>query len=207
MLTSEQIRAARAILRLEQSELAELAGVHVETIKRLEGQTGSIRATEETILAVGAALIRAGVAFIEPSPPEDGPGVRLVLDKTKILLQELVDEVVQEVTANLHHALIVQVQKDPKFFQRDVDQKAKIVAAEADYIIRCVFQNIHDHGSRTTAAPRKHNVDVPFYGGSFSTDVVVKPAGKPGSRAGRASKASERSPHPHMMREQPKEKK
>ena len=35
-LTREQLRAARAMLKIEQSELAELSGVSVETIKRLE---------------------------------------------------------------------------------------------------------------------------------------------------------------------------
>jgi transcriptional regulator with XRE-family HTH domain len=192
MLTAEQIRAARAILRLEQSELAELARVHVETIKRLEGQTGPLRATEETILAVGAALRRAGDEFISATP-EDGPGVRLAVDKTKILLEELINEVVDEVSAALHAALRVQAQKDPKFFERDVGQKAKLVTADANYIIRCVFKHIHDHGSRTTV-PRIQNKNIgpgspesPLYGGP-SSEAVVKPAGKPGSRAGRASK-------------------
>jgi hypothetical protein len=35
MLTSEQVRAVRALLRCDQSLLAEKAGVSVETIKRL----------------------------------------------------------------------------------------------------------------------------------------------------------------------------
>ncbi|MDU6138645.1 helix-turn-helix transcriptional regulator, partial [Bradyrhizobium sp.] len=42
MLTSEQIRAARAMLRIEQRDLAEKSGVSLETIKRIERTPGPI---------------------------------------------------------------------------------------------------------------------------------------------------------------------
>ena len=75
-LTGEQLRAARALLRMEQSTLAAAAGVSVETIKRLEAMEGPVRATRvDTLDAVIAALERAGVEFIHAD--NSGPGVRL----------------------------------------------------------------------------------------------------------------------------------
>ena len=73
MLTSEQIRAARALLRLEQKELAALAGISVETIKRLEKTPGSVSAYTGTVEAIRKALEGAGVAFTN----DDEPGVKL----------------------------------------------------------------------------------------------------------------------------------
>ena len=82
-LTGEQLRAARAMLRMEQSALAAEAGVSVETIKRLEAMEGAVRATRVpyTQLGVIAALERAGVEFIHAD--NGGPGVRLNPAKTK----------------------------------------------------------------------------------------------------------------------------
>jgi len=74
LLTAEQVRAARAMLRLEQSELAEAAGVSVETVKRLEGQDGPLlTGRAATIDAIEKALIKAGVDFTNG----DEPGVKL----------------------------------------------------------------------------------------------------------------------------------
>jgi transcriptional regulator with XRE-family HTH domain len=79
-LTGEQLRAARALLRMEQSTLAAAAGVSVETIKRLEAMEGAVRATRvDTLDAVVAALERAGVEFIHAD--NSGPGVRLRVPK------------------------------------------------------------------------------------------------------------------------------
>lgn len=75
MLTGEQIRAARALARIEQSELAEAAGVSLPTIKRLEAQIGAISANTKTEAAIRTAFDKAGVIFIEENG--EGPGVRL----------------------------------------------------------------------------------------------------------------------------------
>jgi DNA-binding XRE family transcriptional regulator len=74
-LTSEQIRGARAMLRMEQTRLAELASVKVETIKRLEDSLGPVPAHATTIIAIRRVLENAGVVFIEENG--DGPGLRL----------------------------------------------------------------------------------------------------------------------------------
>lgn len=75
MLTSEQVRAARMLIRWEQRDLSERSGVSLPTVKRLEAKPGAITAYETTLTAIRAALEAAGVEFI----PENGsgPGVRL----------------------------------------------------------------------------------------------------------------------------------
>src|SRR6516164_7615240 len=75
MLTSEQIRGARAMLRIEQRDLAEQSGVSLETIKRIERTPGAVSAYASTVDAIRRALEAAGVEFI----PENGggPGARL----------------------------------------------------------------------------------------------------------------------------------
>ncbi|WP_316184638.1 multiprotein-bridging factor 1 family protein [Bradyrhizobium sp. SZCCHNRI1003] len=73
MLTSEQIRAARAMLRIEQRDLAEKSGVSLETIKRIERTPGRISAYTGTVDKLRRALENAGIEFTNG----DQPGVRL----------------------------------------------------------------------------------------------------------------------------------
>ena len=63
-ISPAQIRAARALLRLEQSELADRAGVSVVTIRRLETEDGLGRVASGTVGSVRSALEQAGVEFI-----------------------------------------------------------------------------------------------------------------------------------------------
>lgn len=64
MIKAEQIRAARALLRIEQDELASRAGVSVTTIRRLEAADGERLVARETVANVVKALKEAGVDFI-----------------------------------------------------------------------------------------------------------------------------------------------
>lgn len=64
MVTPEQIRAARALLRLEQRELAERAHVSVATLRRLESEDGLSAVSPATLGQVREALEGAGVEFI-----------------------------------------------------------------------------------------------------------------------------------------------
>jgi transcriptional regulator with XRE-family HTH domain len=73
MLTSEQIRGARAMLRIEQRELADKSGVSLETIKRIERTPGPISAYTATVDKLRRALEAAGIEFSDG----DEPGVRL----------------------------------------------------------------------------------------------------------------------------------
>ena len=75
MMTSEQIRAARMLLRWEQKDLAEKSGVSLPSIKRLETTPGELKAYGRTLDAMRDALEAAGVVFVEPNGL--GPGVRL----------------------------------------------------------------------------------------------------------------------------------
>ncbi len=75
MITVAQLRAARGLLGWNQSELAEVSGLALSTIKRMEGSEGLLRGTAKNVWKVQRALDDAGVIFID----EDGggPGVRL----------------------------------------------------------------------------------------------------------------------------------
>lgn len=70
MLTSELVRAARALVRWEQRDLAEASGVSLPTIKRLETKPGGLSAHGPTVSAILLAFERAGIQFI----PENGGG-------------------------------------------------------------------------------------------------------------------------------------
>jgi transcriptional regulator with XRE-family HTH domain len=75
LITSEQVRAARALLRWEQRDLAEASGVSLPSVKRLETQPGALAAQQKTIVELRNALENAGVEFIAENG--GGPGVRL----------------------------------------------------------------------------------------------------------------------------------
>jgi hypothetical protein len=81
LITSEQIRAARALLRWEQRDLAEASKVSLPSIKRLETIPGRLAAQPRTVDALRSALEKAGVIFVEENG--DGPGVRLRKRKGK----------------------------------------------------------------------------------------------------------------------------
>ncbi|TYL91145.1 helix-turn-helix domain-containing protein [Bradyrhizobium rifense] len=79
MITSFQMRAARALLGIDQKTLAELAGVSLPTIQRMEASTGNVRGVVETLMKVVEAFERAGVELIGEQARSDsgGRGVRL----------------------------------------------------------------------------------------------------------------------------------
>ena len=79
VITSFQMRAARALLGIDQKTLAELAGVSLPTIQRMEASTGNVRGVVDSLTKVVDALNRAGVDLIgEHASSEDGGrGVRL----------------------------------------------------------------------------------------------------------------------------------
>jgi predicted transcriptional regulator len=75
MISSDQIRGARAFLRLDQADLAKAAGVSLETIKRVEAMEGELKIRLDTLTKITAALEKAGVEFIAENG--GGAGVRL----------------------------------------------------------------------------------------------------------------------------------
>jgi len=64
MITPEQIRAARALLRLEQEELARRAGISISTVRRIEASGGHDLVAMATVESVRLSLEEAGVEFI-----------------------------------------------------------------------------------------------------------------------------------------------
>lgn len=74
MITSGQIKAARALLGLTAAKLAELSKVGFTTIIRLESFDGVPAGNVKTLDAVQSALEKAGIEFI--GTPESGAGVR-----------------------------------------------------------------------------------------------------------------------------------
>lgn len=79
MITAGQMRAARALLGIDQRQLAEMSGVSLPTIQRMEASDGVVRGVIDTLTKVIEAFDRAGVVLIGEgaASPEGGRGVRL----------------------------------------------------------------------------------------------------------------------------------
>ena len=76
MLQTAQIRAARALLGWNQSDLAMAAKVNVATIRRIEGKEGPVMAYVSTLMRIQSALESAGIRFLD-NDVGGGFGVRL----------------------------------------------------------------------------------------------------------------------------------
>lgn len=80
MITGTQIRASRAALRITATELAQMAGVGEQTIKRFEAVESVPPSRSSTLIVVKQALEAAGIEFI--GTPEDRPGIRIAIKKS-----------------------------------------------------------------------------------------------------------------------------
>jgi transcriptional regulator with XRE-family HTH domain len=79
MISAAQLRAARALLGMDQRVLAESAGLSVPTIQRMEASEDTIRGNVDSLVKLVAALDAAGIELIaEGAVSQDGGrGVRL----------------------------------------------------------------------------------------------------------------------------------
>lgn len=79
MITAAQLRAARALLGMDQRALAHAAQLSLPTIQRMEASEGVIRGTVDSLMKLVAALEAAGVELINEgdTSPKGGRGVRL----------------------------------------------------------------------------------------------------------------------------------
>ncbi len=79
MLSSAQLKAARALLGIDQRYLAAAAGVSLPTIQRMEASDGIVRAQVDSLMKVLGALERLGVEVLGPEQVSSarGRGVRL----------------------------------------------------------------------------------------------------------------------------------
>lgn len=64
-MTASQLRAARALLAVDQKTLAEMAGVSLPTIQRMEASGGVVRGNIDSLTKVIEALNRAGVELLD----------------------------------------------------------------------------------------------------------------------------------------------
>ena len=74
MLTAAQMKAARALVGMEQKTLAARSGVSLPTIQRMETSDGVVRGVIETLMKVMEALQTAGVEFINEGAISNGGG-------------------------------------------------------------------------------------------------------------------------------------
>jgi transcriptional regulator with XRE-family HTH domain len=79
MISAAQLRAARALAGLDQKRLAELSGLSVPTIQRMEASDGVIRGNVDSLMKLIGALDAVGVELIGEgtASPSGGRGVRL----------------------------------------------------------------------------------------------------------------------------------
>ncbi|HEX3983605.1 MAG TPA: helix-turn-helix transcriptional regulator [Acidisoma sp.] len=79
MITAAQVRAARALLGLDQRELADRTGLSLPTIQRMEASDGVIRGKVDSLMKLIAGLEQAGIVLIGEgsASPVGGRGVRL----------------------------------------------------------------------------------------------------------------------------------
>jgi predicted transcriptional regulator len=74
MITAAQLRAARALLGIDQRTLAALAGLSLPTIQRMEASTGTVGGTVDSLTRIVDALSAAGVELIGDGQPSQGTG-------------------------------------------------------------------------------------------------------------------------------------
>lgn len=86
MITSSQLRAARALLGLDQKQLAEIADLSLPTIQRMEGSDDMIRGNVDSLSKLVKALNNAGIELIGEKVPSagQGRGVRLIESKEQL---------------------------------------------------------------------------------------------------------------------------
>lgn len=74
MITAVQIKAARAMLAMDQRRLAEAAGLSLPTIQRMEASNGQVRGNVDSLVKLVDALEKAGVEMIGEGAVSNGGG-------------------------------------------------------------------------------------------------------------------------------------
>lgn len=74
MITASQLRSARALLGIDQRRLAELAGVSLPTVQRMEASKGTVGGKVQSLTRIVEALEAAGVELIGNGQPSQGSG-------------------------------------------------------------------------------------------------------------------------------------
>jgi transcriptional regulator with XRE-family HTH domain len=116
MITADQIRAARALLRIGQEELARRAEISIATLRRLEAGDGGTGAASPTLSRVRRALEDAGADFIED-------GVR----RRRASTQADKEELVRQILAIADRAA-ARVAERPEFSEADLYDESGLPA-------------------------------------------------------------------------------
>jgi transcriptional regulator with XRE-family HTH domain len=74
VITAAQIRAARALLGIDQRRLAEASGLSLPTIQRMEASDGQVRGNVDSLVKLIEALERAGIELIGEGATSSGGG-------------------------------------------------------------------------------------------------------------------------------------
>jgi transcriptional regulator with XRE-family HTH domain len=74
MITASQLRAARALANVDQRQLAELAGLSLPTIQRMEASDGVVRGNVDSLMKLIAALDAVGIELIGDNAVSQGGG-------------------------------------------------------------------------------------------------------------------------------------
>jgi transcriptional regulator with XRE-family HTH domain len=74
MISSAQLRASRALLGIDQRKLAELSGLSLPTIQRMEASDGVIRGNVDSLMKLVGALETAGIELIPENGTSTGRG-------------------------------------------------------------------------------------------------------------------------------------
>ena len=82
MITANQLRAARALLNIDQRQTAELANLSVPTIQRMEASEAMVRGNVDSLVKLITALDAAGIEMIDEGAVSNsqGRGVRLKIN-------------------------------------------------------------------------------------------------------------------------------
>ena len=114
---------------MDQATLAEKSGVSVETIKRLEGLDGPLKAQLFTLDNIRRTLEYAGLEFIDD---DKRPGVRVAEDRTKAFLNHVTEHVADSFRANLE----IKLRKDPSIVQGSKMELIKEVLESVEDILK-----------------------------------------------------------------------
>jgi transcriptional regulator with XRE-family HTH domain len=74
MITSAQLRAARALLGIDQRELAQRSGLSLPTIQRMEASNGVVRGNVESLMKLVEALASCDIEVIGEGATSSGGG-------------------------------------------------------------------------------------------------------------------------------------
>jgi transcriptional regulator with XRE-family HTH domain len=89
MITAAQLRAARALLGIDQRRIVELSGLSVPTIQRMEASETMVRGNVDSLVKLIAAFEAAGIEMIDEGAVSNSPGrgvrLKVNLDSTKAL--------------------------------------------------------------------------------------------------------------------------